>query len=62
MAMMRPERLENGKLLVPARVEGPDGLIGDGLKEIGIDDPAYPGWEKWMAEHPAPEDQQADAG
>jgi hypothetical protein len=57
--MTPPKRLANGNLLVPARVEGPDGLIGDVIKEIGPDDPDYAAWSKWMDENPAKPDDEA---
>ncbi len=39
------KKLPNGNLLVPKRAEGPDGIIGDGVEEIGPDNPDY---EKWL--------------
>jgi hypothetical protein len=39
------KRLRNGNLLVPARAESDDGgVIGDGMVEIGPDDPDYDEW------------------
>jgi hypothetical protein len=38
---MKPIRLADEKLLVPHRVTGPNGLIGDVMVEIGPDDPDY---------------------
>ncbi len=39
--MLLPERRPNGRILVAARAEGPDGVIGDGARDIGPDDPRY---------------------
>lgn len=44
---MNPKRLRNGNLLVPRRAEGPGGLVGDALVEIGPEDPEF---ESWLAE------------
>jgi hypothetical protein len=39
------KRLRNGNLLVPARADSDDGgVIGDGMVEIGPDDPDYDEW------------------
>ena len=38
-------KLPNGNLLVPKRAEGPEGMIGDGVEEIG---PDHPDFEAWM--------------
>lgn len=46
--MIDPKKLPNGKLLVPRRAEGPGGMIGDGLVEIGPDDPEYADWLAWI--------------
>ena len=43
-----PRRLSNGHLLVPVRAEGDDGIIGDGLMEIGEDDPSFQNWADWI--------------
>jgi len=40
----RPRRLPNGNLEVPVRVESDDGVIDDGLAEIGPDHPNYQEW------------------
>ena len=45
---MQPKRLPNGNLLVPKRAEG-DGWVGDGLVEIGPDDPEYKRWIDYLA-------------
>jgi hypothetical protein len=45
---MNAKRLENGRLLVPRRAEGPHGLIGDAMVEIGPDDPDFAAWDKWL--------------
>jgi hypothetical protein len=50
---MQPTALPNGHLLVPARAEGPNGEIGEGMREIGPDDPAYQLWLNWLwYQHP----------
>jgi hypothetical protein len=43
--MLPPRLLPDGKLRVPARAEAADGTIGDGVKDIGPDDPDY---ERWL--------------
>ncbi len=40
--------LPNGNLLVPVRLEGEDGTIGDATAEIGPDSPDFQNWVKWM--------------
>jgi hypothetical protein len=45
--MMTPKRLENGNLLVPARAEGPDGVIGDGVTEA---EPGSELYRLWLPE------------
>jgi hypothetical protein len=40
---------ETGTLLVPRRAEGPGGLVGDGMVEIGPDDPEYAEWAAEVA-------------
>ncbi len=49
---MEPKELPNGNILVPARAEGPDGLIGDGIHEISPDDPAFQVLVRLVAEPP----------
>lgn len=44
---MKPRRLPNGRLLIPVRLEGPDGTVGDGMREIDETDPE---WDEWVAE------------
>jgi len=46
------KKLKNGKLLVPKRAEGPDGIIGDGAVEIDPDDPDYEKWLPFVEEEP----------
>jgi hypothetical protein len=43
---MRPRLTETGTLLVPRRAES-NGVVGDGMVEIGPDDPEY---ARWVAE------------
>jgi len=45
---MEAKKLPNGKLLVPRRAEGPGGIVGDGMDEIGPDDPGYADWLAWI--------------
>jgi hypothetical protein len=45
---MNPAELPNGNLLVPRRAEGPNGEIGDGMVEIGPDDPKFQVWLDWL--------------
>jgi hypothetical protein len=41
-------RLPNGNLLVPRRAEA-GGVVGDGMVEIGPDDPDYKTWADYYA-------------
>ena len=41
---MKARRLDDDRLLVPMRAEGPDGTVGDGMVEIGHDHPDYGAW------------------
>jgi len=41
-----PSRLPNGRLLVPQRFVFADGTIGDGVAEIGPQDPQYESWKR----------------
>lgn len=47
---MNAYRLPDDRLLIPRRAEGPDGLIGDGMVEIGPDDPEYEAWLPFAVE------------
>jgi hypothetical protein len=40
---MFPHLDNSGKIWVPVRAEGPDGLIGDAWVELAPDDPEYAG-------------------
>ncbi len=44
---MRAFTLDNGNLLIPKRAEGGEGLIGDGMVEVGPDDPEVEAWLLW---------------
>jgi hypothetical protein len=48
------KRLSNGNLLVPARAESDEGVIGDGMVEIGPDDPDYDEWVRQLERQRAP--------
>jgi hypothetical protein len=41
---MRAIRLPNGRLLISKRAEGPNGMIGEGMVEVGSGDPVYEAW------------------
>lgn len=43
-----PERLPDGRLLVPMRAEGPGGIVGDGLVAIGPDHPDFQAWSDYL--------------
>lgn len=50
---MLPERLPNGNLLVPMRAEGEEeGLVGDGVVEIGPEHPHFVDWEEFLHVRP----------
>lgn len=53
-----PERLPDGRLLVPMRAEGPGGVIGDGLVAIGPDHPDFQAWERLLDRPGAAEHKQ----
>lgn len=38
---MKPILQKDGSLLVPFRAEGPNGLIGDGMRRVTSDDAEY---------------------
>lgn len=44
---MQPERLPDGRLRVPRRAEADDGMIGDGMVDIGPDDPDWDVWDRY---------------
>lgn len=44
----RGERLPDGRLRVPMRAEGPDGMVGDGVVTIGPDHPWFAGWDAYL--------------
>lgn len=57
---MKARRLDNDRLLVQMRAEGPGSIIGDGMVGIGPDHPDYEGWlphleetDTRRTEHPA---------
>lgn len=41
-------RRRAGALIVPMRAEGPGGILGDGMVEIGPDHPQYREWEAFL--------------
>lgn len=45
---MNATRLENGHLLVPVRLEGDDGFIGEGVLEIDETHPDFAAWEQTL--------------
>jgi hypothetical protein len=45
---MNEERIGPDRLRVPRRADGPNGEIGDGMVEIGPDDPEYDAWVAWI--------------
>jgi hypothetical protein len=51
---MRAYKLTNGHLQIPRSAEGPDGLIGDGMIEIGPEDPEYQKWLPYAEEKVSP--------
>ncbi len=56
---MRVVRMLNGNLLVPARSEGPGGIIGDGMVEVAPSDPDYQKWLPFVTEMEPPESELA---
>lgn len=47
-------RNPDGTVTVPARAESEDGrVIGDGMRTIGPDDPAYDAWAAWISQRDA---------
>lgn len=49
--IMAARRLPDGRLRVPVRAEGPGGIVGDGMAEIGPDDPRYQQWDEYLRAH-----------
>ena len=47
---MRAFRTRRGTLLVPVRAETDDGIVGDGMVEVGPEDPRYDDWELYAEE------------
>ena len=45
---MEPERLPDGRLRVPMRAEGPDGVIGDAMVVIDERHPSYRIWADYL--------------
>mgnify|MGYP003612350346 CR=1 FL=1 len=54
---MIAKKLDNGRILVPARAESDSGVIGDGMTTIGPDHPDYPEWDSWLTKGPQTDDQ-----
>lgn len=54
---MNAYKLPGDRLLVPSRAEIP-GAYGDGMREIGKDDPTYNVWLPYAVEGPPPEEEQ----
>jgi hypothetical protein len=54
VAVVKAERLDDGRLRVPMRAEGDDGVIGDGMVVIDQDHPQYQAWSDYLdrAERP----------
>lgn len=48
---MNEKRNPDGTITVPMRAEGPDGLIGDGMVDIGPDHPDFAAWDAWLKQH-----------
>ena len=45
-------RLPNGKVLIPLRAEGDDGVIGDGYVEVEADSDEAREWAPWTEDAP----------
>jgi hypothetical protein len=41
-------RLDDGGILAPGRAEGPDGMIGDGIRPFYPGDPMFDLWDEWL--------------
>jgi hypothetical protein len=44
-------RFIDGKVMIPVRVEGPHGMIGDAMEEVPVGDPNYTKLKKWIEEN-----------
>lgn len=42
----------NGNILIPVRIVGKDGTIGDSIKEITTKDEDYSKWQNWLNKQP----------
>lgn len=43
-----PTRTGADRILIPARAEGPRGLIGDGTRTITPEDPEWATWDDYL--------------
>jgi hypothetical protein len=50
----RPARTAGGKIVIPFAIDTP-GMLAEGMREIGPDDPQFKAWDRWLAatEHAA---------
>lgn len=48
---MFAKTLPNGNLLIPVRLEGDDGLIGEGMEEITPEDERFEEWKDWTEDN-----------
>lgn len=49
--MLDAVKQPDGTIVAPARAEGPNGIIGDGVAEYRPGDPGYDEWDDWLTEN-----------
>ena len=45
---MQAERLPDGRIRIPVRVEWQGGAIGEGVEVVGPDDPRFSAWDDYL--------------
>ena len=58
---MQAIRLPNGDLIIPVRVKGPGGIVGDSTEVISPEHPDYGAWLRFAREH-RPGDEEESRG
>ena len=58
---MKAYKLPGGNLLVPVRLEGPGGALGDGMAEVSPDTEEYERWRPFIVDEPLPADYRGEA-
>lgn len=48
--MMHAQRLPDGSLLIPRRVDGPGGMLGDSYRKVSPESEEGKAWLRWYAQ------------